>query len=332
MEVGIKSKEARKYIFNCLDDMMQVKPCSCFLAHSVQHVRTADAECCFVCSRSTCLLIWRGRTCWLRRLIDESLLTFWSECSVLMPTRGSHPQRLWVTLSSLWATSWTILTALSRCHFLLGDTCVYSYRCAKVLIEMWPLNISVPCSVKSCFQNMEFCKRRSSYDSGKSMYSASAVPSAAAGNLTVTFSSQLNQHNQVQPTGFTISNNTFPGLCNFPPCDSGVLFGRCLLRGERCLCWTISQLSTSRRLSTFPDLLNRVSRFPHVLLGCVARQNLSSRLSSSVHPPLFKVTVHVDDAIACVTECNCLKNARKPPPVIVNKDCPPLWLVPNCVH
>lgn len=24
MEMGIKSKEARKYIFNCLDDMMQV--------------------------------------------------------------------------------------------------------------------------------------------------------------------------------------------------------------------------------------------------------------------------------------------------------------------
>lgn len=43
---------------------------------------------------------------------------------------------------------------------------------------------------------MEICKRRSSYDSSKSLYSASAVPSAA-GNLTVTFSSQLNQHNQV---------------------------------------------------------------------------------------------------------------------------------------
>lgn len=43
---------------------------------------------------------------------------------------------------------------------------------------------------------MEICKRRSSYDSSKSLYSTSAVPSAA-GNLTVTFSSQLNQHNQV---------------------------------------------------------------------------------------------------------------------------------------
>lgn len=57
--------------------------------------------------------------------------------------------------------------------------------------------IPPPCSVKSCFQNMEICKRRTSYDTGKSLYSTSAVPSAAAGNLTVTFSSQLNQHNQV---------------------------------------------------------------------------------------------------------------------------------------
>lgn len=29
METGIKSKEARKYIFNCLDDMAQVCPSYC---------------------------------------------------------------------------------------------------------------------------------------------------------------------------------------------------------------------------------------------------------------------------------------------------------------
>ena len=53
-------------------------------------------------------------------------------------------------------------------------------------------------SVKSCFQNMEICKRRSSsYDSGKTLFAANPVP-GAAGNLTVTFSSQLNQHNQVR--------------------------------------------------------------------------------------------------------------------------------------
>lgn len=34
MEMGIKSKEARKYIFNCLDDMMQV----CVYHHHPQRV------------------------------------------------------------------------------------------------------------------------------------------------------------------------------------------------------------------------------------------------------------------------------------------------------
>lgn len=66
------------------------------------------------------------------------------------------------------------------------------------MAKLWIL-----CSVKSCFQNMEICKRRSSYDSSKSLYSTNAVPSAAAGNLTVTFSSQLNQHNQVWPQSLT---------------------------------------------------------------------------------------------------------------------------------
>lgn len=51
---------------------------------------------------------------------------------------------------------------------------------------------------------MEICKRRSSsYDSGKTLFAANTVPNAAtaAGNLTVTFSSQLNQHNQVGGDG-----------------------------------------------------------------------------------------------------------------------------------
>lgn len=33
-ETGIKSKEARKYIFNCLDDMAQVKQISIYTADS----------------------------------------------------------------------------------------------------------------------------------------------------------------------------------------------------------------------------------------------------------------------------------------------------------
>lgn len=79
-----------------------------------------------------------------------------------------------------------------------------------------------------------------------------------------------------------------------PGLNQSILFDfstRCLLRGERCLCWTTSQLCTSRRLLTFLGWLNRVSQFQHVPLGCVARQNPFSRLSLSALPPLFKVNV-----------------------------------------
>lgn len=57
-------------------------------------------------------------------------------------------------------------------------------------------------SVKSCFQNMDICKRRcSAFENGKNMFAGNSTPSAAA-NLTVTFSSQLNQHNQVSAGPF----------------------------------------------------------------------------------------------------------------------------------
>lgn len=44
---------------------------------------------------------------------------------------------------------------------------------------------------------MDICKRRNgSFENGKALFAANAVP-GTAGNLTVTFSSQLNQHSQV---------------------------------------------------------------------------------------------------------------------------------------
>uniref|UniRef100_A0A8C5H0S1 non-specific serine/threonine protein kinase n=1 Tax=Gouania willdenowi TaxID=441366 RepID=A0A8C5H0S1_GOUWI len=136
MEMGIKSKEARKYIFNCLDDMMQVNLSS--------HLEGTDMLAEKADRREFIDLLKR-----MLRLDADKRIT---------PTKTlGHP---FVTMSHL-------------------------------------MDYPHSSHVKSCFQNMEICKRRSSYDSGKSLYSTSAVPSAAAGNLTVTFSSQLNQHNQV---------------------------------------------------------------------------------------------------------------------------------------
>ncbi|XP_063767564.1 homeodomain-interacting protein kinase 1 isoform X3 [Eleginops maclovinus] len=150
MEMGIKSKEARKYIFNCLDDMMQVNLSS--------HLEGTDMLAEKADRREFIDLLKR-----MLRLDADKRIT---------PTKTlGHP---FVTMSHL-------------------------------------MDYPHSSHVKSCFQNMEICKRRSSYDSSKSLYSTNAVPSAAAGNLTVTFSSQLNQHNQVPSAGGAVP------LLNYQP-------------------------------------------------------------------------------------------------------------------
>lgn len=48
---------------------------------------------------------------------------------------------------------------------------------------------------------MDICKRRcGAFENGKNMFAAGSSTPSAATNLTVTFSSQLNQHNQVRLT------------------------------------------------------------------------------------------------------------------------------------
>uniref|UniRef100_A0A8C8DYT8 non-specific serine/threonine protein kinase n=1 Tax=Oryzias sinensis TaxID=183150 RepID=A0A8C8DYT8_9TELE len=150
MEMGIKSKEARKYIFNCLDDMMQVNLSS--------HLEGTDMLAEKADRREFIDLLKR-----MLRLDADKRIT---------PTKTlGHP---FVTMSHL-------------------------------------MDYPHSSHVKSCFQNMEICKRRSSYESSKPLYSSSAVPSTAAGNLTVTFSSQLNQHNQVPSAGGAVP------LLNYQP-------------------------------------------------------------------------------------------------------------------
>ncbi|XP_052466255.1 homeodomain-interacting protein kinase 1 isoform X6 [Carassius gibelio] len=135
-EMGIKSKEARKYIFNCLDDMMQVN-LPTHLEGTDMLAEKADRQ----------------------ELIDllKRMLRLDADKRITPTKTLAHP---FVTMSHL-------------------------------------LNFPHSSHVKSCFQNMDICKRRNgSFDSGKALFAANAVP-GAAGNLTVTFSSQLNQHSQV---------------------------------------------------------------------------------------------------------------------------------------
>eukprot|EP00063_Salmo_salar_P014737 XP_013989572.1 PREDICTED: homeodomain-interacting protein kinase 1-like isoform X2 [Salmo salar] len=132
-EMGIKSKEARKYIFNCLDDMMQVNLSS--------HLEGTDMLAEKADRREFIDLLKR-----MLRLDADKRIT---------PTKTlGHPL---VTMSHL-------------------------------------LDFPHSSHVKSCFQNMELCKRRSSsFDNNKTLFSTNTLPSAAASNLTVTFSNQLSQ-------------------------------------------------------------------------------------------------------------------------------------------
>ncbi|KAL2091118.1 hypothetical protein ACEWY4_013381 [Coilia grayii] len=153
-EMGITSKEARKYIFNCLDDMMQVK----VKVNMSTHLEGTD------------MLAEKADR---REFIDllKRMLRLDADKRITPSKTLAHP---FVTMSHL-------------------------------------LDFPHSSHVKSCFQNMEICKRRSSsYDSGKALFAANTVP-GAAGNLTVTFSSQLNQHNQVPSAGGAVP------LLNYQP-------------------------------------------------------------------------------------------------------------------
>uniref|UniRef100_A0A8C2X3F5 non-specific serine/threonine protein kinase n=1 Tax=Cyclopterus lumpus TaxID=8103 RepID=A0A8C2X3F5_CYCLU len=209
MEMGIKSKEARKYIFNCLDDMMQVNLSS--------HLEGTDMLAEKADRREFIDLLKR-----MLRLDADKRIT---------PTKTlGHP---FVTMSHL-------------------------------------MDYPHSSHVKSCFQNMEICKRRNSYDGSKPLYSTSAVPSAAAGNLTVTFSSQLNQHSQVpsaagavpllnyQPALYQQATINIPGLAQqsvpMPTRPAGLLSQTEPFQQTLIVCppSTIQGLQPSSKSSSFP--------------------------------------------------------------------------------
>ncbi|XP_031701685.1 homeodomain-interacting protein kinase 1 isoform X2 [Anarrhichthys ocellatus] len=155
-EMGIKSKEARKYIFNCLDDMMQV---------NMTNLEGTD------------ILAEKADR---REFIDllKKMLTLDADKRITPIKTLNHP---FVTMTHL-------------LHFPHSS------------------------HVKSCFQNIDICKRRcSAFENGKNMFASNNTPSAAT-NLTVTFSSQLNQHNQMASTGgqsLSLSSNV--PLLNYQP-------------------------------------------------------------------------------------------------------------------
>nr|XP_014340214.1 PREDICTED: homeodomain-interacting protein kinase 2 isoform X2 [Latimeria chalumnae] len=161
-ETGIKSKEARKYIFNCLDDMAQQRkrlfPSSLVPKLSAgpplsNHVNmTTDLE-------GSDMLVEKSDR---REFIDllKKMLTIDADKRITPIETLNHP---FVTMTHL-------------------------------------LDFPHSAHVKSCFQNMEICKRRVNlYDTvnqSKTPFITHVAPSTST-NLTMTFNNQLNSiHNQ----------------------------------------------------------------------------------------------------------------------------------------
>ncbi|MEQ2286548.1 Homeodomain-interacting protein kinase 2 [Ameca splendens] len=149
-ETGIKSKEARKYIFNCLDDMAQVN-------------MTSDLE------GSDMLAEKADR----REFIDllTKMLTIDADKRITPIETLNHS---FVTMSHL-------------------------------------LDFPHSTHVKSCFQNMEICKRRvNMYDTvnqSKTPFITHVAPSTST-NLTMTFNNQLNTvHSQATNLAPSSTNN-----------------------------------------------------------------------------------------------------------------------------
>ncbi|KFO98378.1 Homeodomain-interacting protein kinase 1 [Calypte anna] len=141
LETGIKSKEARKYIFNCLDDMAQVN-------------MSTDLE-------GTDMLAEKADR---REYIDllKKMLTIDADKRVTPLKTLNHP---FVTMTHL-------------------------------------LDFPHSNHVKSCFQNMEICKRRvNMYDTVnqiKSPFTTHVAPNTST-NLTMSFNNQLSTvHNQTK--------------------------------------------------------------------------------------------------------------------------------------
>uniref|UniRef100_H3DPK6 non-specific serine/threonine protein kinase n=1 Tax=Tetraodon nigroviridis TaxID=99883 RepID=H3DPK6_TETNG len=150
-ETGIKSKEARKYIFNCLDDMAQVNMAS-DLEGSDMLAEKADR----------------------REFIDllTKMLTIDADKRITPIETLNHP---FVTMSHL-------------------------------------LDFPHSTHVKSCFQNMEICKRRVNvYDTvnqSKTPFITHVAPSTST-NLTMTFNNQLNTvHSQATNLAPSSTNST----------------------------------------------------------------------------------------------------------------------------
>ncbi|XP_038675954.1 homeodomain-interacting protein kinase 1-like isoform X4 [Scyliorhinus canicula] len=166
LETGIKSKEARKYIFNCLDDMAQVN-------------MPNDLE-------GTDMLAEKADR---REYIDllKKMLTIDADKRINPLKTLNHP---FVTMTHL-------------------------------------LDFPHSNHVKSCFQNMEICKRRANnyetVNQNKSPFIAHVAPNTST-NLTMAFNNQLNtMHNTMHNQANTLAPTSTAATLSLSSADVSLL-------------------------------------------------------------------------------------------------------------
>uniref|UniRef100_A0A8C4SUT1 non-specific serine/threonine protein kinase n=1 Tax=Erpetoichthys calabaricus TaxID=27687 RepID=A0A8C4SUT1_ERPCA len=259
-EMGIKSKEARKYIFNCLDDMVQVN-------------MSNDLE------RSDMLAEKADR----REFIDllKKMLTIDADKRITPTKTLQHP------------------------FVLMGHL----------------LDFPHSSHVKSCFQNMEICKRRSnSYDSGKSPFTTHTTPSAAA-NLTVTFSNPLGtvQHSQV---GSLVSGSSGPASLSLTNADVPLLnYQPAIYPPAAVNIPGITQQSVSLQAGT-TQLCSQTEPFQQTLIVCppAFQAGLQASAKHSGFP------VRMDNAVPIVPPGQSAQSLQIQPGVLTQGTCTPLMV------
>uniref|UniRef100_A0AAY4CFA5 non-specific serine/threonine protein kinase n=1 Tax=Denticeps clupeoides TaxID=299321 RepID=A0AAY4CFA5_9TELE len=246
-EMGIKSKEARKYIFNCLDDMMQVNMTN--LEGTDVLAEKADR----------------------REFIDllKKMLTLDADKRITPMKTLNHP---FVTMTHL-------------LHFPHSS------------------------HVKSCFQNMEICKRRcSAFDNGKNLFT-NATPSAS-----LSLSSNVPLLNY-QPGLYQQATINIPGLAQpsvplqaRPPqlCPQAEPFQQTLIVCPP----TIQGLQTSSKHSGYPVRMdnsvpmvpqNQSSQSLHIQPSMLTQVSVCGLTTASLQPLVARMSTAVPLSLGCGT-------------------------------
>ncbi|XP_043928829.1 homeodomain-interacting protein kinase 1 isoform X3 [Protopterus annectens] len=261
LETGIKSKEARKYIFNCLDDMAQVNT-------------PTDLE-------GTDMLAEKADR---REYIDllKKMLTIDADKRITPLKSLNHA---FVTMTHL-------------------------------------LDFPHSNRVKSCFQNMEICKRRVNvYDTvnqRKSPFTTHVAPNTST-NLTVSFNNQLNtMHNQAS---VLTSASTAAASLSLANTDVSLLnYQSALYQPSAAPVTGVAQQGVSLPAGT-AQLCTQPDPFQQTFIVCPPSfQGLQASAKHSAFP------VRVDNAVPIVPQAPAAQPLQIQPGVLTQGSCTPLMV------